>query len=147
LYARRGDREPLLIDNLAGTGRRWPLIALALTLALLSLAGMPPLAGFMSKWQIFAAGLNVHSGLVDVLVIFAALNSVLSLAYYLPVINALYRPAAEQPTGADAAALPLALRLPVAALTAIVVLVGLWPGVLTVLTGPASLQLAAIFAR
>jgi proton-translocating NADH-quinone oxidoreductase chain N len=145
LFARRGDRVPLLIDDLAGTGRRFPLVAVALTLALLSLAGMPPLAGFMSKWQIFAAGLDVHSGLVDALVIFAALNSVLSLVYYLPVINALYRPPAEPLAPAGAAALPLALRVPVAALAVVVVLVGVWPGVLTALTGPASLQLAAIF--
>ena len=145
LSAQRGDRVPLLIDNLAGAGRRCPLVALALTLALLSLAGMPPLAGFMSKWQIFAAGLDVRSGLTDALVIFAALNSVLSLAYYLPVVNALFRPAAERPAAAGAAALPLALRVPVALLAGATVLVGVWPGVLTALTGPASLQLAAIF--
>ncbi len=142
--AQRGDRTPLLLDDLRGVGRRCPLVALALTLALLSLAGIPPLAGFMSKWQIFAAGLAVRSGLIDALVIFAALNSVLSLVYYLPVINMLYRSDGGQPAAADAAA-PAALRVPLAVLAGAVVLVGVWPGILTVLTEPASLQLATIF--
>ena len=131
-------------SDLAGTSRRFPLVAAALTIALLSLAGMPPLAGFMSKWQILAAGLDVHSGLVDALVVFAALNSVLSLAYYLPVINAMYKPAAVEFTGATVS-LPLALRAPMAFLAVFVVVVGVWPAVLTALTEPASAQLAALF--
>lgn len=144
LFSRQGDRVPLRIEDLAGASRRFPLVAAAMTIALLSLAGMPPLAGFMSKWQILAAGLDAHSGLVDALVIFAALNSVLSLAYYLPVINAMYKPAAAGFTGA-AASLPLALRAPIAVLAGFVVVVGVWPAVLTALTGPASVQLAALF--
>ncbi|MGQ9887036.1 MAG: complex I subunit 5 family protein [Aggregatilineales bacterium] len=144
LFSQQGDRVPLHIDDLAGTGRRFPLASAALTIALLSLAGMPPLAGFMSKWQILAAGLNVHSGLVGALVVFAALNSVLSLAYYLPVINAMYKPATVEFTSATVS-LPLALQAPMAFLALFAIVVGVWPAVLTALTVPASAQLAALF--
>lgn len=144
LFSQRGDRVPLKIDDLAGAGRRFPLTAIALTIALLGLAGMPPLAGFMSKWQIFAAGLETRSGLVDALIVFAALNSVFSLAYYLPVINAMYKPTYAAPTDASAS-LPLAVQAPVACLAALVVVIGVWPAVLMALTEPASVQLAALF--
>ncbi len=91
LHRQRGIDRPLRIDDLAGAARRAPLASLALILALLSLAGIPPLAGFMSKWQIFAAGVSAGSPLIILLTVFAALNSLFSLAYYLPVVNALFR--------------------------------------------------------
>jgi len=56
----------------------------------LALGGLPPLAGFMSEWQIFAAGFQTQNLWIDLAVIFAALNSVLSLAYYAPLVNAMY---------------------------------------------------------
>jgi NADH:ubiquinone oxidoreductase subunit 5 (subunit L)/multisubunit Na+/H+ antiporter MnhA subunit len=67
------------------------LTAAALSLALLGLGGIPPLAGFMSEWQIFVAGFATRSLLISGLVIFAALNSLLSLAYYVPIVNVAYR--------------------------------------------------------
>ena len=66
-------------------------MAFTLSIAVLGLAGLPPFAGFMSKWQIFAAGFETQNIAIDLLVIFAALNSVLSLAYYAPIVNAVYR--------------------------------------------------------
>ena len=59
LYALKlsqGNHDPLVVADLAGAARRYPLPALALSVAVLGLGGLPPLAGFMSKWQIFAAG-------------------------------------------------------------------------------------------
>ena len=59
LYALKltlGSHDPLVIADLAGAASRYPLPALALSVAVLGLGGLPPLAGFMSKWQIFAAG-------------------------------------------------------------------------------------------
>ncbi len=46
------DAHGLTVADLAGAAHRYRLAALALSLALLGLAGLPPLAGFMSKWQI-----------------------------------------------------------------------------------------------
>ena len=67
------------------------MTAFALSVAVLALGGLPPLAGFMSKWQIFVAGFETRNTGVELLVIFAALNSVLSLAYYAPLVNRMYR--------------------------------------------------------
>jgi NADH:ubiquinone oxidoreductase subunit 2 (subunit N) len=95
LYIAKGDHtSPLTISDLSGTVKRYPVIALTLSIAVLGLGGLPPLAGFMSKWQIFVAGFATQNTAIDLLVIFAALNSVLSLAYYAPLVNAVYR---EQP--------------------------------------------------
>lgn len=48
---------------------------------------MLPLAGFMSKWQIFAAGFQTQNSWILALMIFMALNRVLSLGYYAPLVN------------------------------------------------------------
>lgn len=132
LHTAVGNR-PLLVSDLAGTARRYPLVALALSLALLGLAGLPPLAGFASKWQILAAGMAAHTVLLTGLVGFAALNSVLSLAYYLPVVNVLYR---RQQSAAIVAGrpLPTAMLLPLIVLAVAVVVLGLWPGLVNWLT-------------
>jgi formate hydrogenlyase subunit 3/multisubunit Na+/H+ antiporter MnhD subunit len=126
LHSAVGDR-PLLVSDLSGAARRYPLVALALSLALLGLAGLPPLAGFASKWQILAAGMAAHTFLLSALVAFAALNSVLSLAYYLPVVNILYRRQLS-PVLTTARPLPTAMLLPLIVLAAAIIVIGLWPG-------------------
>lgn len=132
LHTAIGDR-PLLVGDLAGAARRYPLVALTLSLALLGLAGLPPLAGFASKWQILAAGMAAHTLLFTAVVTFAALNSVLSLAYYLPVVNILYR---REQSGAilTGRPLPLTMSIPLVVLAAAVVAVGFWPGLVEWLT-------------
>ncbi|GAI13609.1 unnamed protein product, partial [marine sediment metagenome] len=64
-----------LIAHYSGMGKRAPLLALALTLCLISLIGLPPAAGFMAKFYIFSGA--VHHGLLW-LVIIAVINSVIS---------------------------------------------------------------------
>lgn len=131
-----GQEHGFLVSDLDGLARRSPLVALAFTLALFSLAGVPPLAGFMSKWQIFAAGLAAGSPWVTALVVLAALNSVLSLGYYLPVVNALYR---EAPSGAlPAFQPPLAMLVPLIVLAGLIIVLGLWPDAIAWLLAPAS---------
>lgn len=75
------------IDSLHGLARKNPLLALAMTIAFLSLAGIPPLAGFFAKYYLFAAA--VQSGYTW-LVVIAVINSLIGAAYYLRVINAVY---------------------------------------------------------
>jgi len=79
--------ESDLIEDYSGIGKRAPLLALALTLCLISLIGMPPAAGFMAKFYIFSAA--VHHGLLW-LVIIAVLNSVISAYYYLRVVKVMW---------------------------------------------------------
>lgn len=131
---------PLTISDLAGAARRYPVIAFAFSIALLGLGGLPPLAGFMSKWQIFVAGVDAGNIWIDVLVVFAALNSVLSLAYYAPLVNAMYR-GNVSPLVARGTPVPRAMVVPLVVLAVGVVVVGVAPNVLDWLTQPASAAL------
>jgi proton-translocating NADH-quinone oxidoreductase chain N len=146
LHLAHGRHASLTIADLSGAARRYPLVALGFSLAVLGLGGLPPLAGFMSKWQIFVAGMEIQNGLITALVVFAALNSVLSLAYYAPLVNALYR---QHPSSAvqRGQSLPLSMRLPLALLALAVVAIGLWPGLVSWLTEPAGAALVAALSR
>jgi NADH-quinone oxidoreductase subunit N len=75
------------IADFAGMGKRAPLLALALTLCLISLIGIPPAAGFMAKFYLFRAAI-----INDLLwlVIVAVINSVISAYYYLRVVKAMW---------------------------------------------------------
>ena len=74
-------------ENFNGLGKRNPLAALALTIAMLSLAGIPLTAGFMGKYLMF---LNVMGDYHVYLVAFAILNALVGFYYYLKVIVAMY---------------------------------------------------------
>jgi NADH-quinone oxidoreductase subunit N len=81
------------IDSFAGLSRRSPGLALALLAGFLSLAGIPPLAGFMGKFFIFAAAME--QGLWALAVI-GVLNSIVGLYYYLNVVKVVYLYRSEQ---------------------------------------------------
>lgn len=136
--------DPLTMGDLNGAARRYPIPALALSLAVLGLGGLPPLAGFMSKWQIFVAGFQTKDGLVIGMVIFAALNSVLSLGYYAPMVNAMYR---KEPSEAVQMGdtIPVSMLIPLGVLAVAVLVLGFAPGLMNWLTEPASLSLRAYF--
>ncbi|MEX2161105.1 MAG: NADH-quinone oxidoreductase subunit N [Anaerolineales bacterium] len=75
------------IEDYAGLSRRSPLLALAMLLAFLSLAGVPPLGGFIAKILVFAAA--VDAGLVW-LAFLGVLNAIVGLYYYLIVLKVVY---------------------------------------------------------
>lgn len=79
--------EYLEIDDFAGIGFRYPWIGATLSVFLLSLAGLPPTAGFLAKFYVFSAA--VRAGLVP-LVIIGVLASLVSVFYYLRIIVAMY---------------------------------------------------------
>lgn len=140
-----GDHHtPLRIADVAGASKRYPLLALAFSLAVLGLAGMPPLVGFASKWQILVAGFSAQQALTVGIVIFMGINSVLSLAYYAPVINVMYR---ERPSGAVLAGRPLPAQMlvPIMLLAIAVVFMGLWPNMVNGLVDPAGTALLSAF--
>lgn len=82
----RGE-EVSMIDELRGLGKDYPLIAAVLSISLLSMAGIPPLIGFMGKFYILK---EVLSQGYFVLAFVAALSSVISAYYYLRLIKAMY---------------------------------------------------------
>ncbi len=86
-WIERKDPEIVTLEGLKGLGRRNPIAAAILAIAALSLAGIPPTAGFWAKYQIFAA--SIQAGQIP-LAIFAILGSVIGLYYYLKILVALY---------------------------------------------------------
>lgn len=75
------------VEDFRGLARRTPLISAGTALCLLSLAGIPPLAGFMSKVFIFTAAWGDGLGW---LVVIALLNTVVSLVYYGRIVKSMY---------------------------------------------------------
>ncbi|MFM8998531.1 MAG: NADH-quinone oxidoreductase subunit N [Actinomycetota bacterium] len=106
-----------------GLARRDPLLAALLTVFLLSMAGIPPMAGFVAKLQVFRAA--VDAGMIW-LVLVGVLASVASAFFYLRVLVRMYM---EEPDEASAspAATP-ALRAAVAATAFVTVALGVLPG-------------------
>jgi proton-translocating NADH-quinone oxidoreductase chain N len=134
----------LRVSDLAGAAQKYPLAALTLSIAVLGLGGMPPLAGFMSKWQIFVAGFETRNGWILVLMIFMALNSVLSLGYYAPLVNLMYRKETSELVLAGKP-IPWTIAVPLIILSLMVIVLGFFPSLVNVLTVPASHQLMMMF--
>jgi len=82
-------KEAVSYEDLAGVGRRHPIVALPFLLGVLSLMGFPPTAGFFGKWYVFSAALAAGDALVP-LVIVAALGSLVGAYYYLRVLVLLF---------------------------------------------------------
>ena len=78
----------------AGLYRTNPRLTFVMTLAMFSLAGIPPFAGFFSKFFVFASAFNTGHWLV---VFLALVNTVISLYYYLLVVKAMYITPNEDP--------------------------------------------------
>jgi len=96
------------IKDFAGLGRRNIYLGLLMMLALLSLAGVPPLGGFFGKFYVFQAA--VGAGLVR-LAIIGVLNAIVGLYYYLTIIKVMFVERTERPEDeADPVILPTASR-------------------------------------
>ena len=143
---KNGIHRPLEMNDLAGAARKYPLEALTLSIALLALGGLPPLSGFMSKWQIFVAGFQGAEPWLMGLVIFAALTSVFSLAYYAPVVNIMYRRNMGEIVQRGAA-IPVAMRIPLIIFALAIVIIGLIPSLMNWLTSPAAQALLVMFGK
>jgi NADH-quinone oxidoreductase subunit N len=111
------------ISDFRGLAQSHPALAAAMALFMLSLTGVPPLAGFVGKFYLFSAALN--AGLVW-LVILAAVNSTISAYYYIRVIVTMYAgegaPVAIKRIGARPA-----LLISIAVGLAGTILIGLFP--------------------
>jgi len=120
-----GDRhdERLMVDDWAGLAAARPGVALAMTIFLLSLGGVPPTAGFFGKFYLFRAAME--SPQLYWLVVLGVLNSMVSVYYYLRVVVAMYfRDPARPLAPTDSASTRAGLIITAVA----VVLLGLFPG-------------------
>jgi NADH-quinone oxidoreductase subunit N len=127
------DGRNLEISQLAGLHRRCPLLALALMVAIFSLAGIPPTIGFTGKFLVFIAALQ--KGYFS-LVLIAMINVVISLYYYLLVLKAAYLLEPEKIQAGIKLSPPI--KLLTGALVLVMVVVGIYPHYLIELTRAAA---------
>jgi NADH-quinone oxidoreductase subunit N len=120
------------LSGLAGLHRRSPFLAAALALAMVSLAGIPPLAGFFGKFLLFKAAIEAGAGdpAYYGLVAVAVVGVVISLYFYLGVVRAIYW--TDQVTDQALPVLKLSdpLRWALIACVAAMLVLGLAPGLL-----------------
>ncbi len=115
--------------DLAGLSRRSPLLAGALTIFILSLAGIPPLAGFFGKFTIFAMTLRIGgiASPTGILTLLAIALSAVALYYYLIVLKqALVEPSSKE--NAAPVRVPAATAATLITAAALIVMLGLAPG-------------------
>jgi NADH-quinone oxidoreductase subunit N len=98
---RTPDRAVETVDDLAGLGATQPLVALSMAICLLSLSGIPPLAGFWGKLGIFTGAFAANSGEsfgpLFFLAVIGVLNAAVGAYYYLRIVVAMYlRPARQK---------------------------------------------------
>jgi len=109
------------IKDYSGLSRSSPTLSFLMMLFLLSLVGIPPLAGFVGKYYLFAAAIEKH---LIWLVVIAVLTSVISLYYYVGVIKEMYFNKKE---GGEKIFLPFGIKLALIICIIGVLLVGLFP--------------------
>jgi NADH-quinone oxidoreductase subunit N len=83
----KSQNDPQTLNDIAGLGFRRPFLGLALSIFMFSLAGIPPTAGFISKFYIFKVALEAGNTTVAIIGIF---TSIVSVYYYLRVVYYLY---------------------------------------------------------
>jgi NADH-quinone oxidoreductase subunit N len=108
------------IESFNGLGKRNPLLAFSSVVAMLSLAGIPPLAGFFAKYYIFTAALQ--QGYVW-MVIIAVLGSLVGVYYYFRIIIALFR----QETEDSFIPMSMVFKVFLVAISAISLVLGIMP--------------------
>lgn len=125
--AREGDVE---LASFSGAGERWPLLALAMSIFMLSLAGIPPLAGFFGKFFVFMAAVEADWAWLAVV---GMINSAISAYYYLRVIVAIYF--SQEETGVTERQSWAGLNVGVVFAAIATVVIGLYPSFWTGLLG------------
>ncbi len=125
ILAKTEDGESLMISDYAGLGTRKPLLAMFMSVMLLSLAGFPPTAGFVGKFYIFKAAIGAgHIWLV----IIGAVNTAISAFYYLRVVVTMYMQEPEEELEFSPYASTLVVGLIIAAVG--VLLIGILPSLM-----------------
>ena len=116
----------LLIADFAGLGRRAPVLAVAMTVFMVSLAGIPPTGGFWAKFLVFKVAIE-HGGIGVLLAVVMLVNSVVSLSYYLAVPKQMLfvEPEFDRPMRS-----PVLVTAVTVLTTVAIVAVGVWPELL-----------------
>jgi NADH-quinone oxidoreductase subunit N len=126
-----GDR----MEDLNGLMKKAPLLTVMMTIFLLSLGGIPPTAGFIGKFYLFAGLIETGNPWLVRLAILAVLMSVVSLYYYIRFIKAMY---IEGETEPEPVTLTPSLRIALVAAVVLVLYIGVFPQRLIDLTQKAA---------
>ncbi len=133
------DERRVHLEDFAGLGATNPLLALTLTIFLLSLIGIPLTGGFLAKFYVFQVALKAN---MVWLTIIGVLNSAVAAYYYLRLVVAMYMKPA--PEGAVRVAAPLPMKIALLAAAALTLYLGIVPtGVLSYTTEAAAQLLTA----
>jgi NADH-quinone oxidoreductase subunit N len=114
------------VDAFNGLFKRNPFLAVVMTLALLSMAGIPPLSGFFAKYMVFS--LAIFKGYLEVVIV-AVITSLIGVFYYFKVIVAMY----FKDTDLQPLAMPNSRKILLIILISIVLGLGLFPDLLIIL--------------
>ena len=124
IHLSRQGHDVETFDQLRGLGTRFPLVGVVMLIAMLSLIGIPPFAGFFAKFAIFKAA--VSSGYIG-LTVLALITSAISVGYYLrPLVTMYMRPEVGAPAPTPMLHPRLVLGIAIAVIA--VVVLGLLPG-------------------
>ncbi|QEA39073.1 monovalent cation/H+ antiporter subunit A [Pistricoccus aurantiacus] len=120
------------LKKLGGLRRAMPITALLTTITGAAMAGVPLFNGFLSKEMFFTESLEAHllGGLFWILPVLATLGGILSVAYSLRLIHAVFYRPAKQPLPSTPHEPPHLMRLPVSLLATLCIAVGLFPALL-----------------
>ncbi len=129
LYTVGKEKNSEDFDIFNGLAKKQPLLAIVMTVAMFSLAGIPPAVGFFAKFYLFAAVLNAG---YTALVIVAVIGSVISVYYYFKIIIAMYgKEAVSEHTPAQTSLkLNLVYQVVLVVLVTLIVLFGINPTIL-----------------
>jgi proton-translocating NADH-quinone oxidoreductase chain N len=117
------------VDDMRGVGLSMKFTGFVFALSLLSLAGIPPLSGFMSEWMIFSSSIMTYSiiGLWGIAIAAIALiNTLIALGYYLPIIKTMYLGAEKMKVSA-ARDPSWSMILAMGILATLTIVLGVWP--------------------
>ena len=126
------------LEDFSGLGRKMPFVSIALVIAALSFAGVPPLGGFMAKYLVFTAAIQAD---MSWLAIIGVLTSVLQVAYLLRLVNYMY---AREPKDETVIKEPKRMLVPIFILVAAIIILGVYPQIVFNLIDPVINQLPLI---
>lgn len=112
------------ISQIRGIGKQMPITMGCFGIAAISLIGIPPTNGFVSKWYLAQGGLTAGKMIFPAILLFSAL---LTALYLLPVITEAFFKKGEHTTAKEA---PIKMLIPIVIITIIVVFLGLFPNIL-----------------
>jgi NADH-quinone oxidoreductase subunit N len=126
------------LDDFSGLGKKMPFISIALVIAALSFAGVPPLGGFMAKYLVFTAAIQAD---MSWLAVIGVLTSVVQVAYLLRLVNYMY---AKEPKDETVIREPKRMLVPIFILVAAIIILGFYPQIVFNLIDPVVRQLPLI---